>query len=84
MYINLIGINVIIIIIIIIIIIKHWFVSKLWIYFAVSLSLQYKLLCTISNNIEVYEEPEPRTNKIPHCAVKFEAGEENIIEYESL
>ena len=27
--------------------------------------LQYKLLYTISNNIEVYEEPVPRTKKIP-------------------
>ena len=47
-------------------------------------SCQYKLLCTISNNIEVYEEPVPWTNKIPHCAVEFEAGEENRIVHESL
>ena len=40
---------------------------------------QHKLLYTISNNIEVYEESVPRTKKIPHCAVKFEAGEENRI-----
>ena len=26
---------------------------------------QYRLLYTISNNIEVYEEPVPRTKKIP-------------------
>ena len=33
-------------------------------------------LCTISYNIEVYEEPVLRTKKIPHSAAKFEAGEE--------
>ena len=27
--------------------------------------LQYKLLYAILNNIEVYEEPVPRTKKIP-------------------
>ena len=37
---------------------------------------QYKLLYTISNNIEVYEEPVPRTKKIHYCAVKFETDEE--------
>ena len=35
---------------------------------------QYKVLCTISNNIEVREEAVPWTNKMPQCAVKFEAG----------
>ena len=40
---------------------------------------QYKLSNIISNNIEVYEEPGPRTNKISHREVKFEAGEENRI-----
>ena len=32
---------------------------------------------TISNNIEVYEAALPQTKIIPHCAVKFETGEEN-------
>ena len=41
--------------------------------------LQYKHLCTISNNIEVYDDPVPRTKEITHHAVKFEAGEENRI-----
>ena len=45
---------------------------------------QYKFLCTILNNIDVYEESVPRTKKIPHCAVKFEAGKENGNVYESL
>ena len=47
---------------------------------------EYKLLYIdlIWNNFEVYEKPVPRTNKIPHCAVEFETGEENRIEYESL
>ena len=40
---------------------------------------QYKLLYTISNNIEVYQEPMPQTEKIPHCPVKFRAGEKNKI-----
>ena len=40
---------------------------------------QSKLVYTITNNIEVFEEPVPRTKKITHCAVKFEAGEEKII-----
>ena len=35
----------------------------------------------VGNNIE---EPVPQTKKILHCAVKFEAGEENRIVYESL
>ena len=35
---------------------------------------QYKLLYTISNNIEVYEEPVRRAKTIPYCAVKFETG----------
>ena len=41
-------------------------------------------VCTLSNNIEVYEEPVPWTKKIIHRAVKFEAGEENRIVNESL
>ena len=45
---------------------------------------QYKRLHTISNNTEVYEDSVPWTKKIPHRAVKFEAGEENRIKYESL
>ena len=45
---------------------------------------QYKFLYTILNNIKVYEEPVPRTKNIPHREVKFEAGEENRIVYESL
>ena len=45
---------------------------------------QYKLLCTISNNIEVNEDTVPRTKKIPYCAVKFEASEEKRIVHESL
>ena len=44
----------------------------------------YKLLYTISNNIEIYEGPVQLTKKIPHCAVKFKACEENRIVYESL
>ena len=40
---------------------------------------QYRLLYTISNSIEKYEEPVPRRKKIPHHAVKFEAGEGNRI-----
>ena len=44
---------------------------------------QYKLSYTILNNIKVYEEPVPRTKKIAHHAVKFEAGGENRIVYES-
>ena len=43
----------------------------------------YKHLHTISNNIEVPEEPVPRTKKIAHRVVKFVAGEENRILYES-
>ena len=42
---------------------------------------QYKFLYAI--DIEVYEEPVPRTMKIPNCAVKFEAGEEKRIVYEN-
>ena len=30
---------------------------------------------TISNNSEVYVEPVPRAKKIPHRALKFEAGD---------
>ena len=45
---------------------------------------QYKLLCTILNNIEVYNEPVPRTKKPSYAAVKFEVGEEDRIVYESL
>ena len=44
---------------------------------------QYKLLFTILNNIKAYEKPVPRTKNIPHRSVKFEAGEENRIAYES-
>ena len=40
---------------------------------------QYRLLYTISNSIETYEEPVPRRKKIPHHVVKFEAGEGNRI-----
>ena len=40
---------------------------------------QYKLSDTISNNIAVYEGPVPQAKKMPHCAVKCEAGEENRI-----
>ena len=36
-------------------------------------------LYTISNNIEVYEEPVRRTMNISHHAVKFEACEEDRI-----
>ena len=41
-----------------------------------------KLLYTISNNIEVYKESVPQTKNISHCAVKFEASEENRIVHE--
>ena len=47
-------------------------------------SCQYKLLNTILNGIEVYEEPVARTKKVPHWALNFEAGEENRILHESL
>ena len=47
-------------------------------------TVQYKLLYTISNNLVDYEEPVPRTKKIPHCVVEFEASEENRIVHESL
>ena len=43
------------------------------------ITLHYKKLYPISNNIEVYGEQVWRTKKIPHCAVKFEAGKENRI-----
>ena len=46
--------------------------------------LEYKLLYTISKNIEVYEESVPRTKKIIQRGVNFKAGEENRIVYESL
>ena len=39
-------------------------------------SNQYNILCKISNNIEVYGKPVPRTKKIPYCVIKFEASEE--------
>ena len=42
------------------------------------LSNQYKRLYTISNNIEVWGA------SVPHRAVKFQAGEENRIVYESM
>ena len=41
------------------------------------------ILITISSNTTVYEEPEPRTKKIPHHSVNFEAGKHNTIVYES-
>ena len=44
--------------------------------------MQYKLLYIISNNIEVYEGPVPRTKIFPHCAGKFKTGEENRIVHE--
>ena len=47
------------------------------------LRIQYKLLYT-DINIRNYDEPLPRTKKILHRAVKFEAGEENRIIFESL
>ena len=46
--------------------------------------MQYKLLYTICNSIEVYEDSVLRTKKILHHAIKFMAGEENRIVYESL
>ena len=49
----------------------------LYLTLAKLVQLQYKLLHRVSNNIEVYEEPVPRTKKIPHCAVRFDVGEEN-------
>ena len=33
----------------------------------------------MSNSIEGHEEPVPRTKKIPHSTVKFEANEESGI-----
>ena len=45
---------------------------------------QYKLLYTISNNIEIYKVPVKRTNKLPHCAVKVQVGEENRFVQKSL
>ena len=52
--------------------------------FVILVANQDKLLYTFSNGIQVYEEPVPWTKKIPHRAVKFEAGEENRVVYESL
>ena len=49
-----------------------------------AITLQCKLLYTISNSIEVYEEPVSRTKKIPHHVAKFEAGEEHRIVHECL
>ena len=37
-------------------------------FYVISEIVLYKLLYTISNNIEVYEEPVPQTNKIIHRA----------------
>ena len=34
--------------------------------------------------MEIYEQSLPQTKSIPHCAVKFEAGEETRIVHESL
>ena len=31
------------------------------------------------NSIEICEEPVPRTKKVSHCVVKFEASEEKRI-----
>ena len=45
---------------------------------------QYKLLYAIPNSTEVYEEPVPRTKKVPHCAVEYEADEEDRNENECL
>ena len=45
---------------------------------------QYKYLYIISNNIEVYEEPVPRTKNGFHTAVKFETDEDKGIVYETL
>ena len=39
---------------------------------------------TKSNNIEVCEEPVSVTKKLPCCAIKLEAGEENRTVQESL
>ena len=38
-------------------------------------SNQYELMCAVSHGIEGYEEPVPRTKKIPQYAVKFETCE---------
>ena len=38
-------------------------------------SNQYQLLCTVLHDIEGYEEPVSRTEKIPHHAAKFETCE---------
>ena len=43
---------------------------------------RYKRLYTISNKIDVYEEPVPRKKEILHYAAKFKASEEDKIEYE--
>ena len=68
-----------------IVIFPNEFVRKIQSSYCQSFNLnQYKLSYTVSNNIVVYEEPVSRANKIPLCAVKFEAGEENRIVYESL
>ena len=47
-------------------------------------SQHYKLLYTISNNIEVFEEPVPWTNETSDRAVKFEVDEEIRIVYKRL
>ena len=41
-------------------------------------------LYRISDNMEIYEQSLQQTKRIPHCAVKFEAGEETRIVHESL
>ena len=53
------------------------FFVQVFFQFGIPEGHQYKFLGIISNNIEVYEEPVPRTKKIPHRAIKFKAGEEN-------
>ena len=49
-----------------------------------SVGSQYKLLYTLSNNIEVYDDLVPRAKTIPNRAVKFEVVEAKRIVYESL
>ena len=42
-----------------------------------NVNTQYKVLCTISNNNEVYEESLPETKKISRPVIKFKAGQKD-------
>ena len=53
-----------------------WLIThRLQIIFSLGKFYNTNFCFTISNTIEAYEESVPRTKKIPHLAVKFEAIE---------